>query len=113
MQSRQILHWPKGRETTPIQGLDADSLSSLVSFYDWPLLTGLKLGDATTLEISAACEKYERDAQVYQRRAAFLRLVEQALPSVDATVREVLTSQQISAMAESAGILLRGDHVDA
>jgi hypothetical protein len=101
---RQIANGPKGRETAAIQSLDAASLAAVVGWYDWPLLNGMKLGDATVMELEEAATKYETDAGVYRRRAAFLRGVQSMLPNADARVRDVLAADDLRQIAIDAEI---------
>jgi hypothetical protein len=101
---RQIASNVKGRETVAIQGLDGLSLAALVGWYDWPLVTGIKLGDATTSEIEESVSKYEVDASTYLRRSEFLRLVQSRLPSADTRVRDALTDEELRHLAVQSGI---------
>lgn len=101
---RQIANGPKGRETVAIQSLDSASLAAVAGWYDWPLLNGMKLGDATVVELEEAAMKYETDAGVYRRRAAFIRGVQSKLPHADARVRDVLAADDICRIAIDAEI---------
>lgn len=97
-----IIDGPKGRETDPIQPLDSQSLAAVATYYDWPLITGIKLGDGKLADIIATRAKYDGDVVVYERRSKFLRLVAEALPSANVKVRNALSLQQLTALARRA-----------
>lgn len=60
----------------------AGALAGVISsaLLDMPLSDGMRLRDATRLEISETAERWDRQAQTMAHRVRFLRAIEKALP---------------------------------
>lgn len=73
------------------------------NMYDYPLMGGLRLGDATREDLAENIAKHEADAATNAKKAAWLTSVSRHVTE-DKRVRECLDSEALERLAEAAGL---------
>lgn len=75
---------------------DIDSLRTYVlSWFNWPLLPGVMLRDATRTQINEASGTYLRDAATFNKRGKWLAAIAERLPDDTTKVSTALTEDAI------------------
>ena len=74
------------------------------TLYDWPLMGGKKLGDATRPEVTKMMNYHHQLSDTNGRRGRFFSLVVQELHNDDVTVRTQITIGTLTDMAEKCDV---------
>jgi len=108
MQHRRASYFPK--TTIPgVKPVDAEAQGKTLRAYqqrrlrDWlayPVRPGVILGDATRPVIREQIAEHERNIRTNTSRARFLEEIARRMPDDFATVREVLTNDEIQKVAD-------------
>lgn len=92
---------PSGRPVSR-QALSSESLrAAAFAWFDWPVLPGVALRDATRAELNEAAQSYFKNSSIMARRANWLSAISEKLPDGSAKVSEVLTESDVARMAGS------------
>lgn len=89
---------------TPVDGTSLRVVAR--TWFDWPVLPGIFLGNCTRSNLQQAIDKYEGDAAVYSSRAKWLESIQKLIPDDDAKVRTVLTNDRLAKLANKYGVNL-------
>jgi len=85
----------------------SDNISGLRSMavknmFDYPLIGGHKLGDASKVELAESIQHHEMYAKANKQKAVWLISIKKLIG--DKIVRDAVTEEQIASLAEEAGI---------
>lgn len=96
---------PSGAMIKANQGLDSVSLRSVgLAWFDWPVLPGVALRDATKADLAKAAGFYLDHAAIYTSRGRWLSSVANALPDDETKVSTALTEADVARLAFSHGV---------
>lgn len=100
-----LAFYPQGQMTTPNQPLTEASLRSVsLVWFDWPVLPGVMLRDATKADLEKASAAYMAQATTHTKRAAWLRAVAESLPDDATKVSAALTEDAVAQLASTHGV---------
>lgn len=96
---------PSGAMTHSNQALDVESLNSAsLAWFDWPVLPGVMLRDATKADLDKASLLYLSHATVYTKRGNWLHSIAEALPDDVTPVSAVLSEGAVASLASTHGV---------
>lgn len=96
---------PIGAVTEGHQPLNAESLRSVgMAWFDWPVLPGVMLRDATKADLEKASGVYLCHAAVYVKRGNWLHSIAEALPDDATKVSAALSEDAVAQLASTHGV---------
>jgi hypothetical protein len=91
----------KARMTQPNQPLTASSLKSVAyAWFDWPVLPGVMLRNATRADLNAAAQNYFKNSNTMTRRANWLSAIAEKLTDDTTKVADALKESDVAMLAE-------------
>ena len=90
----------KGRMTKPNQPLSLSSLKSVAyAWFDWPVLPGVALRDATRADLNAAAQSYFKNSDTMTRRANWLSAIAEKMEDDTTKVAAIFKEKDVAALA--------------